>query len=317
MAKPKVFVARKLPGSAVEELRKVADVDQWPEILPPPRAELIARLKECDGALTLLTDRIDAELLNQAPKLKVVSNMAVGYDNIDVSACAARGVKVGNTPGVLTETCADFTFALLLAAARRLVEGAAFAKSGEWKTWDPNLLLGRDVYGATLGIAGMGKIGQAVARRAAGFGMRILYESTTTRPFGERVDKRTLFRESDFVSVHLPLNARTRHYVNAESLGWMKPTAILINTSRGGTVDQAALLSALASGRPAFAALDVTDPEPPSSDDPILHSPHVLVVPHIASASQQTRERMARMAVDNLRAGLEGRPLPNEVHHRP
>lgn len=264
--------------------------------------------------LTLLTDRIDAELLAAAPSLKVVSNMAVGYDNIDVAACRERGVRIGHTPGVLTETSADFAFSLLLALARRVVEGDAFVRAGKWKTWDPGLLLGPDVHGKTLGIIGMGKIGQAVARRATGFSMRVLYASpSAVVGLGEHVDLERLFREADFVTLHVPLNDRTRRMVSARELGWMKPGALLVNTARGGVVDQDALLEALRSGHLGGAALDVMDPEPLPAEHPLLTAPNLLVAPHIASASIETRSKMAELAAENLLAALEGRPMPHEV----
>ncbi len=281
---------------------------------------LLAEAREAEGLLTLLTDRVDRELLARAPRLRAVSNMAVGYDNIDVAACTERRIAVGNTPGVLTETTADFAFALLMAAARRVVEADAFVRAGKWKTWDPGLLLGQDVHGATLGIAGMGQIGQAVARRARGFGMRILYTDEVARPQSEaetgaqRVDKDTLVREADFLTLHVPLTPHTRHFIGARELAMMKPTAWLINTSRGPVVDQRALAEALAAGRPAGAALDVTDPEPIPMDDPLLRLPNVILAPHIASASLATRSKMADMAVDNLLAALAGRRPPHCVN---
>lgn len=320
MSRPYVFVTRALPGSALDRLRQVAEVQVWPESLPPPREVLLEQARRAHGLLTLLTDRVDAELLNAAPALRAVSNYAVGFDNIDVARCTERGVAVGNTPGVLTETTADLAFALLLAAARRLIEADAFVRSGQWQTWSPGLLLGRDVHGATLGIAGMGAIGRAVARRAAGFGMRILYTSRTRHPEIEaqtgarRVEKDELVSESDFLSLHLALTPETRHYVGARELAAMKPGAVLINTARGAVVDQRALVAALRAGRPAMAALDVTAPEPPAPDDPLLALPNVVLAPHIGSASEQTRSRMAEMAVENLIAALAGKRPPHCVN---
>jgi glyoxylate reductase len=320
MAKPRVFVTRRLPGTALERLAAETEMHLWEGELPPPREVLLAEAREAEGLLTLLTDRVDRELLARAPRLRAVSNMAVGYDNIDVAACTERRIAVGNTPGVLTETTADFAFALLMAAARRVVEADAFVRAGKWKTWDPGLLLGQDVHGATLGIAGMGQIGQAVARRARGFGMRILYTDEVARPQSEaetgaqRVDKDTLVREADFLTLHVPLTPHTRHFIGARELAMMKPTAWLINTSRGPVVDQRALAEALAAGRPAGAALDVTDPEPIPMDDPLLRLPNVILAPHIASASLATRSKMADMAVDNLLAALAGRRPPHCVN---
>ena len=320
MAKPRVFVARKLPGNALERLAGQTEMGLWEDELPPPRDVLLAEAREAEGLLTLLTDRVDQELLGQAPKLRAVSNMAVGFDNIDVAACTARRIPVGNTPGVLTDTTADFAFTLLMAIARRVVEADAFVHAGRWKTWDPGLLLGQDIHGATIGIAGMGQIGQAVARRAHGFGMRILYTDEIPRPEIEaslgarRVDKDTMLREADFVTLHVPLLPDTHHFIGARELALMKPTAYLINTSRGPVVDQAALAEALRAGQIAGAGLDVTDPEPIPMDDPLLSLSNVVIAPHIASGSLATRSKMAEMAVDNLLAGLAGRRPPNCVN---
>lgn len=281
---------------------------------------MLERVRDAEGLLCMLTDRIDGELLDAAPRLRAVSNYAVGYDNVDVAACTARGIPVGNTPGVLTETTADFAFALLLAAARRVVEADAFVRAGRWRSWQPGLLLGREVHGATLGIAGLGAIGQAVARRARGFGMRILYTSRTRRPELEAetsavpVGKDELFSSADFLTLHLALTPETRHFVGARELSLMKPTAVLVNTARGGVIDQAALVEALRAGRPSFAALDVTDPEPPAPDEALLSLPNVLLAPHLGSASEATRGRMASLAVENLLAALEGRRPPHCVN---
>ena len=317
---PRVFVARKLPGTALERLAAATDMKLWEEELPPPRETLLAEVRQAEGLLSLLTERVDQALLDAAPRLRAVSNMAVGFDNIDIAACTTRRIPVGNTPGVLTDTTADFAFALLLAAARRVVEGDAFVRAGKWKTWDPGLLLGEDIHGATIGIAGMGQIGQAMARRAHGFGMRILYTDEIPRPQIDqqfdavRVDKERLLRESDFVTLHVPLLPETRHYIGAAELALMKPTAWLINAARGPVVDQAALAAALRGGRPFGAALDVTDPEPILIDDPLLSLPNVIIAPHIASGSLVTRSKMAEMAVDNLLAGLNGQRPPNCVN---
>jgi lactate dehydrogenase-like 2-hydroxyacid dehydrogenase len=296
-------------------------MDLWTEELPPPRDELLRRVAGCDGVLTLLTDRVDDEFLDAAgPGLKVVSNYAVGFDNIDVAACARRGIPVGNTPGVLTDTTADLAFALLMAAARRLPEGDRYVRDGRWRTWGPLLLLGPDVHGSTIGIVGFGRIGQAVARRAAGFGMRILYHDVAplpdevTGPLGATYTPlETLLAESDFVSLHVNLTAETRHLISSRTLALMRPTAVLVNTSRGPVVDQAALASALRDGIIAAAALDVTDPEPIPMDDPLVGLDNCLIVPHIASASRATRGRMAEMAAANLLAGVRGERLPTEV----
>lgn len=320
MPTPRVFVARRMPGNALDRLAAQTEMRLWQDNLPPPREVLLAEAREADGLLTLLTDRVDQELLAQAPKLRAVSNMAVGFDNIDVPACTARRIPVGNTPSVLTDTTADFAFALLMTAARRVVEADAFVRAGKWQTWDPGLLLGQDIHGATIGIAGMGQIGQAVARRAHGFAMRILYVDAIPRPeieaaTGARgVDKDTLVREADFLTLHVPLMPETHHFIGAAELARMKPRAWLINTSRGPVVDQQALARALRAGRPGGAALDVTDPEPIRMDDPLLSLPNVIVAPHIASGSLTTRAKMAEMAVDNLLAALEGRQPPNCVN---
>ena len=289
--------------------------------LPPPRDELLRRVAGCDGVLTLLTDRVDDEFLDAAgPQLKVVSNYAVGFDNIDVAACARRGIPVGNTPGVLTDTTADLAWALLMAAARRLPEGDRYVRAGEWKTWGPLLLLGPDVHGATIGIVGFGRIGQAVARRAQGFGMEILYHDVqrlpdaVTGPLGATyVPLEELLARSDFVSLHVNLSAETRQLINASTLAQMKPTAVLVNTSRGPVVDHRALADALRNGTIWAAGLDVTDPEPIPMDDPLVGLDNCLIVPHIASASRATRGKMAAMAAANLVAGVRGEPLPTEV----
>jgi glyoxylate reductase len=319
--RPRVFVARRIPEDGLAPIREACDATIWPEELPPPRADLLAAVAGCHGILTLLTDRVDDELLDAAgPRLRVVSNYAVGVDNIDLAACVARDVAVGNTPGVLTETTADLAFALILAAARRLPEGERYVRAGRWRTWDPPLLLGRDVHGATLGIVGFGRIGQAVARRALGFGMTILYHNRTAVPaavaqplHAERVSFEELLARADFVSIHVSLSAETRHLIDRDSLTRMKPTAILVNTSRGPVVDQAALYEALRDGVIAGAALDVTDPEPMAADDPLLGLDRCIVVPHIASGSDATRGRMAAMAAANLLAGVRGLPLPTPV----
>ena len=320
-ARPRVFVARIIPDEGLQAVSAACDMDLWEDELPPPRDELLRRVAGCDGVLTLLTDRVDDEFLDAAgPGLKVVSNYAVGFDNIDVAACARRGIPVGNTPGVLTETTADLAFALMMAAARRLPEGDRYVRAGSWKTWGPLLLLGPDVHGATIGIVGFGRIGQAVARRAQGFGMEILYHdmnqlpADVTGPLGATyLPLEELLPRSDFVSLHVNLSPVTRHLFNAETLSWMKPTAVLVNTSRGPVVDQVALADALRDGTIWAAALDVTDPEPIPMDDPLVGLDNCLIVPHIASASRATRDRMAQMAAANLIAGVRGESLPTQV----
>jgi len=319
---PHVFVARRIPDEGLDLVLAATDADVWPDEIEPSRDELLRRVAGCDGILTLLTDRVDAELLDTAgPQLKVVSNYAVGFDNIDVPECTRRGIPVGNTPGVLTETTADLAWALLMAAARRVVDGADYVRAGKWKTWGPLLLLGPDVHGATLGIVGFGRIGQAVARRASGFGMRILYhdvqrvDPAVESELGARyVPLDRLLAESDFVSLHVNLTAETRGLIDAAALARMKPTAIVVNTARGPVVDTMALHDALRDGVIAAAALDVTDPEPLPADHPLIGLPNCLVVPHIASASRATRGKMASMAAANLLAGLRGERLPTPVN---
>jgi glyoxylate reductase len=319
--RPRVFVARQIPDEGLTALAAACDADIWADELPPPRDELLRRVAGCDGILTLLTDRVDDELLDAAgPTLKVVSNYAVGFDNIDVAACARRGIPVGNTPGVLTETTADLAWTLLMAAARRVPEGDRYVRAGNWKTWGPLLLLGPDVNGATIGIVGFGRIGQAVARRAGGFGMTILYHDVNrlpeelTAPLGATfVTLDELLERSDFISLHVNLTPETRHLINVRTLAAMKPTAVLVNTSRGPVIDQIALADALRDGVIWAAALDVTDPEPIAMDDPLVGLPNCLIVPHIASASRATRGKMAAMAAANLIAGVRGEPLPTQV----
>ncbi len=283
-----------------------------------PREVLLEKARGVDGLLSLLTDPVDAEVIAAAgPQLKVISNCAVGYDNIDVACATARRIPVGNTPGILTETTADFAFALLLAAARRVAEGDRTVRTGQWITWGPTTLLGFDVHHATLGIIGFGRIGRAVARRARGFDMTVLFHDPAAAhlPESERegarpVDLETLLRESDFISLHTPLNEATRRLIRRETLALMKPTAVLVNTARGGVVDTDDLYEALRTGRIAYAALDVTDPEPIPADHPLVSLYNVLIAPHIASASRSTRGRMALFAAQNLLAGLRGERLP-------
>lgn len=320
MAKPKVFISRLIPEEGLSMLREAADADVWEDPLPPPYDKLLERTRDVEGILSLLTDRIDAGLMDSSPRLRVISNMAVGYDNVDIAAATERGIPVGNTPGALTDTTADFAFALLMAAARRLQEGVDYVRAGRWLAWGPRLLAGVDVHGATLGIIGFGRIGQAVARRSAGFGMRVLYNDPRRCPELEKsmnvayADLDTLLRESDFITLHAELNETTRHLLNLEAFGKMKRGAIVVNTGRGAMIDQRALSEALAFGRIGGAALDVTDPEPIPMDSPLLDLPNCIVVPHMASASVATRGRMARMAAGNLLAGLRGERLPTCVN---
>jgi glyoxylate reductase len=298
----------------------VAEVFVWPEESPPPHEEIVRRTVDADALLTMLSDRIDAEVLDAGRRLRVVANMAVGYDNIDVPAATERGILVTNTPGVLTETTADLAWALLLAAARRVAEGDRLTRTGGWKAWHPSFLLGRDVHGATLGIVGLGQIGLAVARRARGFDMRLLYHSRTRRPEAEAelglefVELEQLLKESDFVSLHVFLSPQTRHLIGERELALMKPTAILVNTTRGPVVDQRALYRALKDRRIAAAGLDVAEEEPIPLDDPLLTLDNVTITPHVGSASVATRGKMAAMAVENVLAALRGEQPPNCVN---
>jgi glyoxylate reductase len=304
----KVFVTRRLPFEALDRLRASHEVDEWSGDMPPSADEMRAGVAEAEGLLALVTDRVDAAVLDAAPRLRAIANMAVGTDNIDLEAASARGIPVGNTPDVLTDATADLAFALLLALARRIVPGAAKVRAGEWRTWEPAGDLGADLAGATLGVIGWGRIGQAVARRAEGFDMDVIHSSRSSG-----VPRDELFARADFVSVHTPLTPETRHLIDTDALARMKPTALLINTARGGVVDQDALRAALHAGEIAGAALDVTDPEPLPADHPLLDAPNLLVVPHVGSATVRTRAKMAAMAVENLLAALDGRPMPHPV----
>jgi glyoxylate reductase len=268
----------------------------------------------------LLTDKIDGDTMDEAgPRLKVISNYAVGFDNVDVPAATSRGIPVGNTPGVLTDATADFAFALLMAVARRIPEAERYVHEGKWKTWGPLTLLGVDIRGATLGLVGFGRIGQAVARRALGFDMRVIFYTPGEKKaypdlHATPVDFETLLRESDFISLHTPLTPDTRHMIDSEAFVKMKPNAVLINTARGLVVDPAALYEALKAKRIFGAGLDVTDPEPLPMDSPLLELDNIVIVPHIASASKTSREKMSEMAAENLIAGLKGERLPNCVN---
>lgn len=312
--KPRVFISRTIPEKALARLRDECDLHIWDGEMPPPRASLLDELAMADGVLSMLTEKIDQEALDAAPKLRVISNYAVGYDNINVAAATERNIPVGNTPGVLTETTADQAFMLLLAAARRLPESIDYVQNGDWQTWFPLQLLGQEVHGATLGIIGLGRIGFAMAKRAMGFGMRILYSGGSTPEFAERtganaVEFDQLLRESDFISLHVPLTEKTRHLIGSRELGLMKPNAILVNTARGAVVDSEALLHALRERSISGAALDVTDPEPIPKDHPLVGMKNCIIAPHLGSATQQTRQRMGEIAVENLLLGLRGEPL--------
>ena len=318
MAKPKIYVTRQIFDEAVDRLKEATDMKYWDSEMPPPRDVLLREVQDIDGLYCLLTEKIDAELFDAAPNLRVVSSMAVGFDNIDVAEATRRGIPVGNTPGVLTETTADFAFALLMAAGRRVSEGDRYTRAGNWKTWGPMVLLGQDIHGSTLGIIGFGRIGVEMAKRAKGFGMNIVYYDVIRNEEREKeygatycADVKELLAQSDFVSIHVNLTPETRHLINSDTLSGMKSTAVLVNTSRGPVVDQTALYHALKDGTIGAAGLDVTEVEPISMDDPLLTLENVIIAPHIASGSVVTRTKMSLMAVDNLLAGLNGEPLPN------
>lgn len=346
MTLPKVVVTRRLPQQAWDVLRAQADLVCWEQDCPVDRKWLLDHLPEAEGLYCLLTDRIDREVLQAGKRLRVISTMAVGYDHIDVGACTARGIPVGHTPGILTETTADLAFALLLSAARRIVEGAEYVRRGQWTTWSPDLLLGQDVYGATLGIVGFGRIGEAMARRAQGFQMKVLAvrspQSSASSGAGTQafatsvlsradssaginqgesvsasfqdVDLHGALAQSDFVSLHVPLTPHTHHLIGEAEFRAMKPSSILINTARGAVVDPEALYHALVHGHIGGAALDVTDPEPIPASHPLLTLPNCLVIPHLGSATVATRTRMACIAAENIVAGLCGGALPHCVN---
>jgi glyoxylate reductase len=314
----KVFVTRAIDRAALERLRAAAAVRVWGGEMPPPASALRAALANADGLLSMVTDRIDARTIVGAPRLRVISNLAVGVDNIDLDAATRAGIAVGHTPGVLTEATADLAFGLLMATARRIAEADRHVRAGKWRTWGPMTMLGRDVHSSTLGLIGFGAIGNAMARRAMGFAMRVLY---LNHPSSKRASARNearlagavgvslprLLAESDYVSIHVPLTPKTRHMIGAREFARMKPGAILINTARGAVVDQAAMLAALKSGHLGGAGLDVTDPEPVASRDPILRLDNVVITPHIGSASIAARASMAAMAVDHILAVFSGR----------
>jgi glyoxylate reductase len=316
---PRVFATRRLPGAALERLARHSRLEVWPEPEPPPAAELVRRTAAADGLLCLLTDRVDAGLLAACPRLRAISSCSVGVDHVDLAAASRLGIPVGHTPGVLAETTADLAFGLLLAAARRIPEADRFVRAGGWtqaRRWDPEGFLGRDLHGAVLGIVGLGAIGRAVARRAAGFSMRVLGWSRSPRAPSalagvERVALDALLAQADFVTLHVALAAETQGLLGRDAIARMKPGAVLVNAARGGILDEAALAEALAEGRLAGAALDVFAREPLEADSPLLAAPRLVLTPHIGSASVATRQRMAELAVDNLLAGLEGRPMPH------
>ncbi len=307
----KVFVSRRVIG--LEQYTDRLLLDIWESHLPPSPDELRARCQSCEGLVSMLTDKLDAAFFEAVPGLRVVSQYAVGVNNIDLAAVRARGIPVGHTPGVLTDSTADMAFALMLSVARNIVPGAHYVRDGHWKTWETMLLLGQSVYGATLGIIGYGRIGQAVAARSRGFNMRVLV--THPHPIEDQsftlVSLEKLLQESDFVSIHTPLTPATRHLIGARELALMKPTAILVNTARGEIIDAKALVAALQNGRPGYAALDVTEPEPLPPDHPLLGLPNCVVVPHLGSATQQARLAMTRSVMANLEAALRGESMPH------
>ncbi|MCA9949200.1 MAG: D-glycerate dehydrogenase [Anaerolineales bacterium] len=320
MMKPKVFVTRHLPEAAMQKLQSACEVEIWDEEFPPPYDLIVEKVADKAGLLCLLTDQIDVNLMAAAPNLKVISQVAVGFDNIDVVAATKRGIAVGNTPGVLTDATADFAFTLLMAAARRVGEAIDYVRDGKWETWGLTLLLGQEIHAATLGIVGLGRIGRAMAKRARGFNMKVIYHSRSRKPELEEMlgveyrELDDLLREADYISLHLNLSDETRGLFDARAFSLMKPNAILINTARGPIVDSEALYLALKTGQIAYAALDVTDPEPLPVNDKLLTLPNLIVVPHIASATVASRTQMSQMAVRNLIAGVHGEKLPFPVN---
>ena len=316
-ADARVFVTRRIPAAGLDRIVAACVADVWDEPLPPARDILLGRVAGCAGLVTLLTETVDAELMDAAgPGLCVISNFAVGFNNVDVDEATRRGIRVGNTPDVLTDATADLAFALLISAARRIVSGQDYIRAGKWRTWEPLGHIGRDLSGATLGIVGMGRIGTALARRCrGGWGMQLLYHDRVANEIAEeelgaeRVDFDTLLAESDFVSVHVDLNDSTHGLFDAAAFAKMKSTAVFVNSARGPIHVQADLYHALQSGEIFAAGLDVTDPEPIAPDDPLLTLPNCVIAPHVASATVSSRNGMAEIAADNLLAGLRGEPL--------
>jgi len=314
----RIYVARRMPDAIMEQLGRLGEMRFWDSQLPPPRDVLLDEVRDVEGLYCFLTERIDAELLASAPKLRVVSDCSVGYDNIDTAVCIERGVMATHTPNVLTDTVADTTFALILAAGRRVVECDRFVRAGEWRHWEFSLFAGADVHHTTLGLLGVGRIAQAVARRATGFGMKVLccsrsQSAMNLMPEAEWVDREALFRRSDYLSVHVPLTAETRGMVGRRELALMKPSAYLINTARGAVIDEEALVEALREGRIAGAGLDVFVTEPLPKDHPLTQLPNVVLLPHVGSASLPTRMAMARLAAQNLEVALSGETPPSPI----
>ncbi len=317
MSKPKIFVSRRIPDAGMDLLFQECDVDLWDQELPPNREELLRHIEGVDGILSFLSDQINVEVFQKAGNnLRVISNYGVGFNNIDVVTATQKGIPVGNTPGVLTDATADLAFALMMSAGRRIVEAERYVREGKWKTWGASTMLGVDFAGATLGIIGYGRIGKAMARRALGFGMRIIFYSPSAKATTEatKVDLDTLYRESDFISLHAPLTAVTKGMVDTEAFNKMQPHTILVNTARGQMVDQDALYHALKEHKIFAAAIDVTDPEPLPLDHPLFELDNLIITPHIGSASKTTRDNMAVIAAQNLLAGINGDRLPHCVN---
>jgi glyoxylate reductase len=321
MAKPRVYVTREIPSRGLDVIKERFDAEIWPEYAPPPKEQIVKKAAEVDALVTILSDQIDAEVFSSGTKLKIVSQFAVGYNNIDIQEATKKGVYITNTPGVLTETTADFAWTLLMAVARRVVEADKYVRVGKWKVgWHPTMLQGRDVYGSTLGVVGLGRIGVAMARRAKGFQMKVLYSDVSRRKdleddLGiEYIDLDTLLQNADFVTVHVPLLKDTFHLIDEGKLKQMKKTSILINNARGPVIDESALLKALKEGWIAGAGLDVFEEEPTPQQNPLLKLENVVVAPHISSSSYQTRSKMAEMVAENLVAFFEGRTPPNLVN---
>lgn len=321
MPKYKVYVTREMPERGLKIIKEEFDAEVWSDYAPPPKKVIIEKAAKVDALATLLSDKIDAEVFDAAPKLKIVAQMAVGFDNIDIPEATKRGIYVTNTPGVLTETTADFAFALLIAAARRVAEADRYVRSGQWKVgWHPMMLQGRDVCGATLGIVGLGRIGLAIAKRAKGFDMKVLYYDVIRRQDYEKeygiefTEMDQLFKTADFVTINTPLTKETTHLVDEKKLKSMKKTAIIVNNARGPIVDEKALYRALKEGWIAGAGLDVFEQEPTPLTNPLLKLDNVVVAPHISSASYETRARMAEMVAENLIAYFDGRTPPNLVN---
>jgi len=319
--KPKVYVTREIPERGLRIIKEGFEAEVWPDYAPPPKKVIIEKAAKVDALATLLSDEIDAEVFDAAPNLKIVAQMAVGFDNIDVQEATKRGIRVTNTPGVLTETTADFAWTLLMAVARRIAEADKYVRTGKWKVgWHPMMLQGRDVYGATIGIVGLGRIGCAIAKRAKGFDMTALYYDVIRRPDFEKeydiqfTELDTLFQKADFITINTPLTKETFHLVDEKKLKLMKKTAYIINNARGPIVDEKALYKALKEGWIAGAALDVFEQEPTPVENPLLKLDNVVVAPHISSASYETRSRMAGMVAENLVAFFEGKTPPNLVN---